>query len=165
MRKDAIPDTTLIPGNGAVSGDRLLDQLIGFFNRLPQVARGEASLMIAALSGDEFIDLSEDFDLEYVARGLFEAPTRLGRLGNLINVVAMLDVYFAGDPRLRLGPLLARYDRLCLSQKNLQLEAARDRCVGRLAAIEQARTDWAEVRGNKLTTAALSAALVPDRDR
>jgi hypothetical protein len=90
----------------------LLDRLIDFFNRLPQVVRGEASLVIAALSGHEFIDLSEDFDLEYVARGLFEAPTRLERLGNLINVVAMLDVYFAGDPRLRLGPLVARYDRL-----------------------------------------------------
>jgi hypothetical protein len=57
--------------------------------------------VIAALSGDEFIDLSEDFDLEYVARGLFEAPTRRRRLGNLINVIAMLDVYFAGDPRPR----------------------------------------------------------------
>jgi hypothetical protein len=164
MRKDAIPDTTLAHGSGAVSGDRLLDQLIGFFNRLPQVVRGEASLMIAALSGDEFIDLSEDFDLEYVARGLFEAPTRLGRLGNLINVVAMLDVYFAGDPRLRLGPLLARYYRLCLSQEDPQLEAARDRCVGRLTAIEQAQADWAELRRNELTTAALSAALAPDRD-
>jgi hypothetical protein len=163
MRKDAIPDTTLIHGSGAVSGDRLLDQLIDFFNRLPQVVRGEASLTIAALSGDEFIDLSEDFDLENVARGLLEAPTRLGRLGN-INVVAMFDVYFAGDPRLRLGPLLARYDRLCLSQKNPQLEAARDRCVGRLTAIEQARADWAELRRNELTTAALSAALVPDPD-
>ncbi len=93
-----------------------------FFNRLASVVHGEASLEIASLSGHEFIGLSEDFDLEYVARGLFEAPTRLGRVGNLINVVAMLDVYFAGDRRLS-GPLLARYDRLCLSQKNLQLEA------------------------------------------
>jgi hypothetical protein len=59
--------------------------------------------LIASLSGHEFIDLSEDFDLEYVARGLFEAPPRLGRVGNLINVVAMLDVYFAGDRRLSLG--------------------------------------------------------------
>jgi hypothetical protein len=73
--------------------------------------------VIAALSGHEFIDLSEDFDLEYVARALFKAPIRRRRLGNLINVVAILDVYFAGDPRLRPGRPLVRYDRLCLSQK------------------------------------------------
>jgi hypothetical protein len=162
MRNDAIPDVTPIHGGVAVSGDHLLDRLIDFFNRLPAIVRGEASLLIAALSGDEFIDLNEEFDFEYVARGLFEAPTRLGRLGNLINVVAVLDVYFAGDPRLRLGPLLARYDRLGLSRKNLRLEAARDRCAGHLAAIERARTDWTELRRNGLTTAALSAALMPD---
>ncbi len=33
----------------AISGDRLLDRLIDFFNRRPQVVRGEASLVIAAL--------------------------------------------------------------------------------------------------------------------
>jgi hypothetical protein len=58
----------------------LLDRLIDFFNRRPQVIRGEASLVIAALSGHELIDLNEDFGLEYVARGPFEAPTRPGRL-------------------------------------------------------------------------------------
>jgi hypothetical protein len=110
--------------------------------------------VISALSGHEFIDLSKDFDLEYVAHGLFEAPTRLERLGNLINVVAMLDAYFAGDPRLRLGPL---------SQRNPRLAAARDRCPGRLAAIERARADWTELRRTALTTAALRAALIDAR--
>jgi hypothetical protein len=71
----------------------LLNRPIDFFDRPPQVVRGEASLVIVALAGHEFIDLSEDFDLEYVARGLFEAPTRPRRLGNLTNVVAMLEVY------------------------------------------------------------------------
>jgi hypothetical protein len=54
----------------------LHDRLIDFFNCLPQVVRGEASLVIAALSGHEFIDLCEDFDLEYVARGLFSKHKR-----------------------------------------------------------------------------------------
>ncbi len=36
------------------------------------------------------IDLNEAFDFEYIVRGLFEAPTRLGRLGRVINVVAVL---------------------------------------------------------------------------
>jgi hypothetical protein len=155
MRSDAIPDTTSMHGSAAVSGNRLIDQLTEFFNRLPEVVRGEASLVIAALSGDEFIDLNEDFDFEYVARAVFEAPTRLGRLGRLINVVAVLDVYFAGDPRHRLGPLLTRYHRLCSSQKNRRLEAARDRCAGHLAAVERARADWTELRRTGLTTAAL----------
>ena len=97
MGKDAIPDTTSIQGSAAVSGDRLLDRLIDFFNRMPQVVRAEVSRAITALFGHEFIDLGEDFDLEYVARGVFQAPTRLGRLGSLIHIVAMLDVYFAGD--------------------------------------------------------------------
>jgi len=137
MWRDAISDTTSIYGSAAVSGDRLLDLLIEFLDCLPEVVRGEASLVIAALSGDEFIDLDEEFDFEYAARGVFEAPTRLGRLGRLINVVAVLDVYFAGDPRLRLGTLLARYDRLCVLQKNVRLEAARTdvrlRCVNQVA--------------------------------
>ena len=78
MESDAIPYTTSIRGSGAVSGDRLLDRLIEFFNRLPQVVRGEASLVTAALSGVEFIDLNEEFDFESLARGLSEAPTRPG---------------------------------------------------------------------------------------
>jgi hypothetical protein len=41
--------------------------------------------VIAALSGDEFIDVNEEFDFQCVVRGLFEEPTRLGRLGNLID--------------------------------------------------------------------------------
>ena len=53
MRSDAIPDTSSIYGNALVLGDRLLDRVIEFFNRLPGVVRGEASLLIAALSGNE----------------------------------------------------------------------------------------------------------------
>jgi hypothetical protein len=66
MWSDAIPGTTSMHASAAVSGDRLLDRLIDFFNRPPQVVRGKASLVIAALSGDEFVDLSEDFDFKYV---------------------------------------------------------------------------------------------------
>ncbi len=78
MQNDAIPDAAPIQGSAAVSGNHLLDRLVDFFNRLPAVVRGEASLVIAALSGDEFIDVNEEFDFQCVVRGLFEAPTRLG---------------------------------------------------------------------------------------
>src|SRR5258708_28026852 len=50
MRSDAIPDATSIHGSAAASGDRLLDRLIDSFNRQPEVVRGEASVVIAALS-------------------------------------------------------------------------------------------------------------------
>jgi len=40
--------------------DHFLDRLIAFFDQLPAVVRGEASLLIAALCGDEFIDLNEE---------------------------------------------------------------------------------------------------------
>ena len=59
MGNDAIPDTTSVHRGAALLGDRLLDRLIDFFNRLPAVVRGETSLLIAALSGNEFIDLNE----------------------------------------------------------------------------------------------------------
>jgi hypothetical protein len=59
----------------------LLDRLIDFFNRLPQVVRGETALVIAALSGHEFIDLVAAISIwNTFARGLFEAPCDWGAL-------------------------------------------------------------------------------------
>jgi hypothetical protein len=115
---------------------------------------------MVALAGDAFIDLDEEFEYQAVTRGPFTAQTRLHRLGNLINAIAALDVYFAGDPRRRLGPLLERYDQLCKKQDDTSLKGARDQCAERLAAIEQARTEWTRLRETKLATVALNAALV-----
>jgi len=75
MRSDAIPGTTSIHASAVVSGDRPLDRLIGFFNRLPEIVPGEVSLVIAALSGDEFFDLDGKFGFEYVARTVRGNPT------------------------------------------------------------------------------------------
>jgi hypothetical protein len=164
MHNDAILVPISVQGATVISADRLLDLFVQFFNGLPDVVRGEASLVMAALSEEKFIYLNEEFDYEYAARGLFNAQTRFRRLGNLINVVAVFDVYFAGDPKLRLGSLLARYNQLCSARPGSPLEAARDRCAEHLAAIERARVAWARLRNAELTTAALSAALVPDYD-
>ena len=60
MRNDAIPEAAPIHGGAPVSADDLLDRLIDFFNHLP-VVRGEGCSLIAALTGDEFIDLNEEF--------------------------------------------------------------------------------------------------------
>jgi hypothetical protein len=139
---------------------RVFGQLAAFFDNLPNLVRAEVSLVMVALAGDAFIDLDDHFDYEAAARGLFNAQTRLQRLGNLISTIAVLDVYFAGDPRKRLGALLERYEQMCKERDDTSLKAARDQCAERLASIEQARTEWAQLRGTELTPAALNAALM-----
>jgi hypothetical protein len=59
MQNDAILDSISVQGGAAISGDRLLDLLIRFFNGLPAVVRGEVSLVMAALSEEKFIYLNE----------------------------------------------------------------------------------------------------------
>ena len=142
----------------------IFGQFAAFFDGLPGIVRAEISLVMVALAGDAFIDLDEEFDYEAAARGLFNAQTRLHRLGNLINAIAVLDVYFAGDPRKRLGTLLERYEQLCKKRKDTSLKLARDQCAARLAAIEFAGVEWARLRETELATAELGAALTLQYD-
>jgi len=60
MRIDAIPHMTSSHAAEMVPVDHLLDRLIAFFDLLPAVVRREASLLIAVLCGDEFVDLNEE---------------------------------------------------------------------------------------------------------
>jgi hypothetical protein len=75
-----------------------------------------------------------------------------------------LTFIFAGDPKQRLGSLLASYNQLCATSDNLALHLARDRCAAQLAAIERARARWTQLRETDLTTSALKATLVPDAE-
>jgi hypothetical protein len=142
----------------------IFGQLSAFFDGLPDTVRAEISLVIVALAGDAFIDLDEEFDYEAAARGLFNAQTQLHRLGNLINAVGVLDVYFAGDPRKRFGTLLERYKELCKQRNESTLKAARDQCAERIAAIEKSRAEWTDLRETVLTATTLNAALMPEHD-
>jgi hypothetical protein len=116
------------PRSLARSSDRLLQSLA-------HVVRGEASLVIATPSGHEFIDLSEDFGLECVATQPARSTNATGAPWQPDQCRCHVGGLFAGDPRLGLGP---RLGALCPTfQKNLQLKATGDRCIGRLAAIEK----------------------------
>jgi hypothetical protein len=142
--------------------DRVFDRLSAFFEDLPGSVRAEVSLVMVALAGDAFIDVDEDFDYEEAARNLLDAPTRIHRLGRMINAIAVLDVYFASNPTRRIGALLESYDQLCKRHDDASLRAVRNRYVERLAAVESAQREWSDLRANELTTAALSAALTYD---
>src|SRR5262249_25574858 len=89
MQNDAIPDATPIHGGAAVSDDHLLDRLIDFFNRLPAVVRGEASVLIVGLSGMNSLTSTRHSILN-TSRGPFEASPGLGSLGNPINAAAVV---------------------------------------------------------------------------
>jgi hypothetical protein len=144
---------------------RIFDCLCAFFENLPGSVRAEVSLVMVALAGYAFVDVDEDFDYEEVARGLLDAPTRIHRLGKMINAIAVLDVYFAGDPRRRLSALCDSYEELCKRHDDTSLRAARDRYVERLAAVEIAQKEWSDLRANDLATAMLSAALTYEEAR
>jgi hypothetical protein len=157
-RLDPIP---LQPGTAKKSGDHLFDLMVRFFDDMAAIVRGEVSLVMAAVTEEQFIYLGGEFDYEYAVRHLFHAPTYLRRLGHLINVIAVFDVYFAGDPKQRLGSLLASYNRLCADSDNPSLHVARNHYAAQLAAIEQAGERWTRLRNADLTTSALNAAPVP----
>jgi hypothetical protein len=141
---------------------RIFDRMSVFFDDLPGSVRAELSLVMVALARDAYIDVDEDFDYEEAARSLLDAPTRIHRLGKMITAIAVLDVYFASNPKRRIGALLESYEELCKRHDDASLRAARDRYVERLEAVESAQRQWSDLRANELTTAALSAALAYD---
>jgi hypothetical protein len=141
---------------------QIFERLSDFFENLRGSVRAEVSLVMVALAGDAFIDIDENFDYEETARGLLDAPTRIHRLGKMINAIAVLDVYFASNPRKRLARLLKSYEELCKRHDDASLRAARDRYVERLAEVESAQREWFDLRATELTTAALGATLACD---
>src|SRR5215467_2830925 len=54
------------------------------------------SALIVTLAEDAQLE-SPTSDCERAARALFNAETRIGRIGNLISAVAIFDIYFAID--------------------------------------------------------------------
>ncbi len=79
-------------------------------------------------------------------RDLFQAKTRIGRLGNLIQAVSIFDIYFAMDAG-------ERFDT--------HRKAALYRYANQIGAIEAAKQRWRELRATKFTPAAIAAALIP----
>jgi hypothetical protein len=142
----------------------IFDDLTAFFDSVPDVVRAEISLLLVALADEHTVETEDWSKYEQVARGLFNARGRFGRYGDLINAVAVFDAYFAADPRDRLGPTIERLGLLCADDGNKQLTLLRDRYADRLTAIEQARDKWETLRQTRLSSLAISAALMPQFD-
>jgi hypothetical protein len=130
----------------------VFDHLTTFFDGLPDVVRAEISLLLVVLADDQPVDADGWIDCEQVARGLFNAQSRFGRFGDLIKAVGIFDVYFAADPYDRLAPA---------GSGDRQSEARRRQYAAKLAAIEKSCRDWHALRQTSLTSAAISAALMP----
>ena len=128
--------------------ESLTGDLEYFYDELPPDVRRDLSFMLVNLSDENIVDPEQAQDCDAVARSLFAARTRIGRLSDLITVAAIFDVYFAMDWRWRLN--------------------AGESAPGRAAAadlidaIEAAACDWAELRATNLAPAAIAAALLPE---
>jgi hypothetical protein len=144
-----------------MSDQKLLDALSTFFDDVPDAVRSEISFLLVTLASDGAIEPGDETDYEQAARDLFDGETELGRLGNLISAAAVIDVYFAGDPQGRFAPMLQQFERLQGDQQRASLELFRNRYSERLAEIDTARRDWANLRRTVLAPTAISATLIP----
>jgi len=139
--------------------ETLLNVFEGFCDDLPETVRDDLLFMMVMLS-DEDLVVDELDDIGERARTLFGARTLIGRIGNLISAVSILDVYFALDPNERFGS-----DGSQPECDGPQIDATRSRIHSRYAdrarAILSAKQAWMELRRTTLSPAAIATALVP----
>jgi|SRR5262245_47596796 len=120
--------------------ESLMGELEYFYDELPVAVRRDLSFMLVSLSDENIVAHEHEQDYEAIVRGLFAARTPIGRLSDLITVVAIFDVYFAIDAR-------RRFERADATD--------------RIDAIEAAGRDWARLRSGTLAPSAIAAALMP----
>jgi len=144
-----------------MSAQDLFDALSTFFNDVPEAVRIEMSILLVTLAGDGAIGPDDQIDYEQAARVLFDGETQFARIGNLIGAAAMIDVYFAEDPRSRFASVLKQCEQRHAGAGRNSLNLVRERYADRLAAIERSRRAWATLRRTVLAPASISAALTP----
>jgi hypothetical protein len=136
--------------------EALLEEFEMFFIELPAEVRNDLWFMMAILSDENFV-FNDGTDIqERAALGLFQARTRIGRLGNLIQAAAIFDVYFAMDPaeRFETGGAAAR-------KPVRKAPTALYRYANQIEAIEATRQRWYDLRATKFSLAAIALALIP----
>lgn len=139
--------------------ETLLEDFELFFVGLADNVRDDLSFMVVMLR-DEIVVVNEVAEVyERASQGLFRARSRIGRIGNLINAVSILDVYFAMDVHNRFDADKMHRRRRRLDGENAGL--ARGPYAREIDAIEAARQRWLELRATKFTPAAIAAALIP----
>jgi hypothetical protein len=135
--------------------ETLLEDFEIFFIELPAAVRNDLWFMMVILSDENFV-FHDGTDInERAARGLFQAKTRIGRIGNLIQAIAIFDVYFAMDAAERFDP-----DRSA-ARPARKGQIALHHYADQISAIATARQRWNELRATKLTSAAVAKALIP----
>ena len=139
--------------------ETLLNVFEGFCDDLPETVRNDLLFMMVMLS-DEDIAVDELDDIDERARTLFGARTFMGRIGNLISAVSILDVYFALDPSERFSS-----DESQPEYGGPHIDATRSRIRSRYAdrarAILSAKQAWMELRRTTLSPEGIAAALLP----
>jgi len=133
----------------------ILDDLATFFDDIPDIVRVELSALMVILAADAQLEHGAS-DYESAARAHFNAETRVGRIGDLINAVAVFDVYFAMDHDARFAPRQPGS-----TKSNRAPGDTLARFAVRRDAIGLAQQMWQSRRNTTLSTASIAAALVP----
>jgi len=136
--------------------DSMFDAFTEFFDDIPDVVRHELCVLLVTLADEGSAERGADYERE--ARALFNARSQVGRFGDLINAVAVFDVYFAADAGKRFEPTGPR--RNVIPGGNGSRDAAQSRYGDRLSAIATAQRRWRELRNTTLSSAAIGAALM-----
>jgi hypothetical protein len=139
--------------------ETLLEDFETFFIELPAEVRNDLWFMMVILSDENFVFQDGTDIYERAADGLFQAKTRIGRLGNLIQAAGIFDIYFAMDAAERFGSDRKASSRGAAPKRGRQTSLYR--YASQIGAIESAKLRWLELRATKFTPAAIALALIP----
>ena len=134
------------------TSETLVEDFETFFIELPAEVRNDLWFMMVILSDENFVFQDSTDIYDRAAQGLFQAKTRIGRLGNLIQAVSVFDIYFAMDAGERFGPN---------GKSKPAREASLYRYASQIGAIEAAKERWQKLRATKFAPSAIAAALIP----
>lgn len=135
----------------------VLQEFTNFLDGAPDSVRRDLSGLLMTLAYDDAIDVGSDALQENPVQELFSAQTHVGKIGDLINAVGVVDVYFALDSAERFQPAGRQHDA-ALGHRNAP-SAVLTAYAERLAAVEAARREWQALRAERLSTGAIAAAL------
>lgn len=131
----------------------VLQEFTNFLDGAPESVRRDLSGLLIALADDDVIDVGSDV----VPEALFSAQTHVGKIGDLINAVGVVDVYFALDSAERFQPAGRQHGAAPGHRKAPAAVLAA--YAERLAAVEAARREWQTLRAERLSTGEIAAAL------
>ncbi len=136
------------------TAETLVEDFETFFIELPADVRNDLWFMMVILSDENFVFHDGTDIYERSAQDLFQARTRIGRLGNLIQAASIFDVYFAMDAGERFGA-------------NGKTKTPRGghtalyRYANQAGAIAAAKERWYKLRATKFAPTAIATALIP----